>query len=76
MQFRIKVKPKYKLGDRRVIRKFALFPVRITDSLVVWLERYWAKQELTESFWHDGPYRWVWETVDKSVADEPWSDLK
>jgi hypothetical protein len=32
--------PKYDLGDERVIKRFALWPTRLSDGHTVWLENY------------------------------------
>lgn len=31
-------------GARRFVRRFALFPTRMDDGTLVWLEKYWEKQ--------------------------------
>ncbi len=38
------VEKKHLHGDRRFVRRFALFPTRMECRTLVWLERYWVKQ--------------------------------
>lgn len=33
-------------GDRRVVRRFAWLPVRLSAGRTIWLELYWSHQEL------------------------------
>ena len=46
-----------KLGQYRVKRRFAWFPVETTSSIVVWLEYYYVKQVYIclagDCYWHD-----------------------
>lgn len=34
-----------KIGDYRIIHKFAFLPVLCNDGVKVWLEKYWIEQE-------------------------------
>ena len=38
---RFDVKPKPNLGDKKRVKKFAFFPVKINDRKKVWLENYY-----------------------------------
>jgi len=49
--------PKPKLGDRKIVTKFALIPHRIGESKV-WLQRYYFVAEYSHDLtWH--PLRWI-----------------
>jgi len=42
---KFKVNPYPKKGDKRIIKRFAFFPVRLDNDVVVWLESYYVRQE-------------------------------
>ena len=42
-----------KVGDKRQVQYFALFPTKLNDGYTVWFERYWA-EEIWEECAHDG----------------------
>lgn len=49
---RWKAKPKNKVGDKRIIEQFLLFPVKIDDEFR-WLEKAKIEQELKETYVYD-----------------------
>ncbi len=70
-----------KVGDKRVITRFAIWPIQLSCGTVVWLEKYKVMQafrELTEVRWQGafetaiGGYMWItvqrW--VDIEIYDE------
>jgi len=50
-----------KNGDRRKVKRFALFPIALDDGYTVWLEPYWAEEEW-EVVYNDG-YSTGWRTI-------------
>ena len=62
------VPPDRREGDKRTVRRFALFPRRVEDDMdedvVVWLEWYWCQQE-----WQWDIYSARWQTVGRYADD-------
>lgn len=52
---RWKLPPKPKLGDRRVVKKFAWTPYVTSDRVKVWLERYVREEQYDSGY---GDYYW------------------
>lgn len=50
-------KPRPRNGDTRVIRRFAWWPVKMSDTQVVWLEWYIVEQYFLKGDW-EFPDRW------------------
>lgn len=42
---KFKVKPYPMEGDKRIVRRFAFFPIRLDNDTVVWLETYIVLQK-------------------------------
>jgi hypothetical protein len=54
------IKKKYNnYGDKRTVKRFALFPVRIDDDTLIWLEYYYSTEVYYHSFIND-----FWEVID------------
>jgi len=49
MRFKSKIDPK--VGDRREVKKFAIFPKRIGDQ-IIWLENYISVQQFENYVWY------------------------
>lgn len=63
---RWKAKPKNKVGDKRIIEQFLLFPVKIDDEFR-WLEKAKIEQELKETYVYD---------YDMIHRDTFWEDIR
>ena len=48
-------KRQYRNGDRRTIKKFAWFPLRVDNNTIIWLEWYWS-DEVYFSGWDGGEW--------------------
>lgn len=66
MIFNIKKKniKKKEVGDAKVVTRFAIFPMRIDNNTVIWLEKYSAKYLLCHKMGSDFKhweeiYRWI-----------------
>ena len=46
MIFKIKEKIKPKIGDMKIVTKFAWLPVRVNATTIIWLEKYYIKYQL------------------------------
>jgi hypothetical protein len=58
----IKIKPKPKKHDRRLVRKFSFLPVRINDEHYVWLQFYYSVEEyITDTRYFGGGW---WRAID------------
>lgn len=54
------IKKKYNnYGDKRTVKRFALFPVRIDDDTLIWLEYYYSTEVYCQAFRTD-----FWEVID------------
>jgi hypothetical protein len=66
--FKIKEKPKYEILDTKVKEKFAIFPIKINSSTVIWLEKYYVKYQLRTKVIFDYSGGWThqkyWEKID------------
>jgi hypothetical protein len=67
MRWQLTIPPK--IGERRVRRKFALLPVRMTeDRLVVWLEWYDVVEVWDYGYRHGYPiFLRCWNVVERSA---------
>jgi hypothetical protein len=45
MKFKIR---EPQIGDIKIKRKFAILPIRINDTTVIWLEKYYIKYDIYE----------------------------
>lgn len=55
MRWYIKNRPEYKEGDTRIVKMFALFPMKVLDThintkCIVWLEDYYVEERLEDIF--------------------------
>lgn len=70
MVFNIKEKIKPKIGDKKIINKFAIFPVKINSTTIIWLERYFIQYELLCEIGIEN-FQWVnykyWKEIDKWI---------
>lgn len=65
-----KVKKSPKIGDVKVVEKYAWLPVRIDDETVIWLHKYKVKYEWSNSYFiteFDSGYEFRWEEVDRYI---------
>ena len=70
---RIKLKTKC-LGDCKVIRRFTLFPMRINESEISWLEWVYIVRKIRhDSCYYNGSYS-KWLSVDKNSDFEEFTD--
>jgi hypothetical protein len=64
-----KVPPK-QAGQKRTIRRFALFPTVVEDEsgreITVWLEHYYSVQEVTDGGYYGSP---KWTTIVRYASD-------
>lgn len=71
------IKPTYKLGQTRIIKKFALFPITIGNE-TRWLERVWIEQKIIKYIYihHSLPYP-PQALIDKGLFDYlKWENIK
>ena len=64
------VKKRAQVGDTRVIKRFALFPIRIVKigyTEIRWLEVVYIRQVLSKRDWEDSSY---WDGIDFVDSDE------
>ena len=69
---RIKLKTKC-LGDCKVIRRFTLFPMRINESEISWLEWVYIVRKIRHESYYNGSYS-KWLSVDKNSDFEEFTD--
>ena len=69
---RIKLKTKH-LGDCKVIRRFALFPMRIDETEIVWLEWVYIVKRIRCDSYYNGSYS-KWLSFDKYSGFETFTD--
>ena len=53
MVFKILKNEKYKSGDIKTIKKFAIFPIKINSTTIIWLEKYFSQYKLFEKKYFD-----------------------
>lgn len=59
------IRPSTKIGERRLVRRFALLPVRTDDGFDIWLRWYWKKQRWgTYTYNMEGDFCYTWVTTD------------
>lgn len=69
---RIKLKTKC-LGDCKIIRRFTLFPMRINESEISWLEWVYIVRKIRyDSYYNDSYSKWL--SVDKDSEFEKITD--
>lgn len=68
MRWTPKVRPEPKDGDKQVRKEFALFPVKLSDGDMIWLESYWVRHQYHVVSDYDGIICTGWETL------ETWQD--
>lgn len=64
--------PEAKLGDKRVVRRFAWWPVTLINGHRLWLERYYATEEMTAVQRFDQFDAWeerAWRTISRTTFD-------
>jgi len=65
---RFQIKPFSKVGDYRLVKRFAWFPVKY-QNMLVWLESYWALEQYQEmGYWHCG-YRSLEKPSDEQIKE-------
>ena len=45
MKWKLTVKAETAVGTERIVERYALFPVALSDNYRVWLEKYYVKQK-------------------------------
>ena len=69
---RIKLKTK-RLGDCKVIKRFTLYPMRINESEISWLEWVYIVRKIRNDSYYNGSYV-EWLSVDKNSDFEMFTD--
>jgi hypothetical protein len=49
-------KRKYRHGDKRTVKRFAILPLRVNSETIIWLEWYWS-EEMYNIGWDNG--KWI-----------------
>ena len=61
-------KKQYKVGDERWVRRFAFIPTRINDSVIIWLETFYARQTLSFSHYDSTVYSYGFRWDDSELV--------
>lgn len=73
MIFKIKEKVKNKIGDKKVTKKFAMFPTKINSTTIIWLEKYYIQDELCKDVRIEN-FQWCnykyWKETDRWIENK------